>query len=126
MKHFAALCLSLLLVVPLPAAAQYAMDLSNLVRAIRLADVGRDLENLDRAQSVYVTRVSRLAGIRLQGALLDRALGARQRTRHVIQSVVGGSRVAMKALAAHGEALEDVIFLTTTNDGTAMLYVDDR
>lgn len=127
MKRLTALCLCLLLLLPLPALAQYVMDLANLARGIGMADFrGRDFDNLADAQTVYVTRVSRLAGIRRQGAMLDRAIASSRGAVHFLQAMVRQNRVAMRALRVHGEALDEVIFLTTTNDGTAMLYVDDR
>ena len=127
MKRLTALCLSLLLLLPLPATAQYVMDLANLARGIGMADFrSRDFDNLADAQTVYVTRVSRLAGIKRQGAMLDRAIASSRGALHFLRAMVSQNRIAMRALQVHGEALEDVIFLTTTNDGSAMLYVDDR
>ena len=127
MKRLAALCLSLVLILPVPASAQYVMDLANLARGIGMAEFrARDFDNLADAQTVYVTRVSRLAGIKRQGAMLDRAIASSGRALNFLRAVVAQNRNAMRALRIHGEALEDVIFLTTTNDGSAMLYVDDR
>jgi len=126
MKHLAALSLALLMLLPNAASAQYVMDLGSLVSALRVGDFSGDLDNLDQAQSVYVTRVSKLAGIRIQGALLDRTVAARERVLTYLRAIIRQNKVAMKALAVHHEALDDVIFLTTTSDGTAMLYVDDR
>ena len=127
MKRLAALCLSLVLILPVPASAQYVMDLANLARGIGMAEFrARDFDNLADAQTVYVTRVSRLAGIKRQGAMLDRAIASSSRALNFLRAVVAQNRNAMRALRIHGEALEDVIFLTTTNDGSAMLYVDDR
>jgi hypothetical protein len=108
------------------AQAQYVMDLGSLVIALRIGDFTGDIENLDNARTVYVARVSRLAGIRVGGERLDRTIEARARVLFHLQATVRQSRVAMKALERHGESIEDVIFLTTTNDGTATLYVDDR
>ena len=50
----------------------------------------------------------------------------RGRVLSYLRAIIRQNRTAMKALDVHHEALEDVIFLTTTNDGSAMLYVDDR
>ena len=75
---------------------------------------------------VYVTRVSRLSGIRIQGERLDRVVADRERALTYLRHIISMNRVAMRALDVHQESLEDVIFLTTTNDGSAMLYVDDR
>lgn len=108
------------------AQAQYVMDIGSLIIALRIGDFSGDIENLDNARTVYVARVSRLAGIRLSGDRLDRTVEARRRVLFHLQAIVRQSRVAMKALERHGESLDDVIFLTTTNDGTATLYVDDR
>jgi hypothetical protein len=127
MKPVLALCLVLLLLLPAPAAAQYVMDLANLARGIGMADFDSDdIDNLDDAQTVYVTRVSSLAGIKRQGGMLDNALASSRGSLNFLRAIVGRNRAAMRALAIHHEALEDVIFLTTTNDGTATLYVDDR
>ena len=127
MKTFPALCLALLLLLPLPAAAQYVMDLANLARGIGMADFSSDdIGNLGDAQTVYVTRVSKLAGIKRQGAVLDQAVASSRGALNYLRAIVRQNRVAMPALAVHREVLEEVIFLTTTNDGTAMLYVDDR
>lgn len=126
MKHLAAVCLILLMLLPNAVSAQYVMDLGSLVSALRVGDFSGDLDNLDQAQSVYVTRVSKLAGIRIQGALLDRTVAARERVLTYLRAIIRQNKLAMKALAVHHEALDDVIFLTTTSDGTAMLYVDDR
>ncbi len=127
MKHLTALCLTLLLLSPVPASAQYVMDLANLVRGIGVADFrSRDIDNLDKAQTVYVTRVSRLSGIKRQGDMLDRAVASSRGSLNYLRAIVRQNRVAMRALKVHKASLADVIFLTTTNDGTAMLYVDDR
>jgi len=127
MKRIAALCLSLILLLPVPASAQYVMDLANLARGIGMADFrARDFDHLADAQTVYVTRVSRLAGIKWQGTMLDRAIASSRGALTFLRAMVAQNRAAMRALHIHGEALEDVIFLTTTNDGSAMLYVDDR
>src|SRR5690554_2055966 len=116
MKHLAALCLTLLMLLPNAASAQYVMDLGSLVSALRVGDFSGDLDNLDQAQSVYVTRVSKLAGIRVQGALLDRTVAARERVLTYLRAIIRQNKVAMKALAVHHELLDDVIFLTTTSD----------
>lgn len=126
MKRLFALVVLALMSLPTAAPAQYVMDIGNLIAALQVGDFSGDLENFDRAQVVYVTRLSRIAGVRVSGARLDRTIASRQRVLSYLRAIIGQSRVAMKALAVHGEDLEDVIFLTTTNDGSAMLYVDDR
>lgn len=108
------------------ARAQYVMDLGNLIVALRIGDFSGETENLFNAQTVYVERISRLAGIRVSGERLDRTIEARRRALFHLRALIRQVPAAMKALERHGERLEDVIFLTTTNDGTAMLYVDDR
>src|SRR5688572_13866478 len=119
MKHVAAFCLTLLLLLPNAASGQYVMDLGSLINALRVGDFSGDLENLDNARSISVTRMSKLSGIRIQGALLDRTVAARDRVLTYLRAIIRQNKVAMKALAIHHEALEDVIFLTTTNDGSA-------
>lgn len=126
MKRIVALFLAAFLLLPTVASGQYVMDLGNLISALRVGDFSGDLENLERAQVVYVTRVSRLSGIRIQGERLDRTIADRQRVLTYLRHIISMNRVAMRALDAHRESLEDVIFLTTTSDGSAMLYVDDR
>ena len=126
MKRFFVLVLTLGLMLPGLAQGQYVMDLGSLVTAIRIGDFSGDLDNLDRANTVYVTRVSSIAGIRLQGGRLDSVVAQRSRVLGYLRHIIGMNREAMRALAIHNESLADVIFLTTTSDGTAMLYVDDR
>lgn len=106
--------------------AQYVMDLGSLIAALRVGDFTGETENLFNARRVYVERISRLAGIRVSGEVLSRTIEARQRTLFHLRALIRQVPEAMKALERHGERLEDVIFLTTTNDGTATLYVDDR
>lgn len=108
------------------ARAQYVMDLGSLIAALRIGDFSGETENLFNARTAYVERVSRLAGIRVSGERLDRTIEARRRVLFHLQALIRQVPAAMKALERHGERLEDVIFLTTTNDGTATLYVDDR
>ncbi|MHB1104037.1 MAG: hypothetical protein ACYC0C_14935 [Devosia sp.] len=108
------------------AQAQYVMDLGSLIAALRIGDFSGDVENLGNARRVYVERVSRLSGIRVSGGRLDRTIEARRRVLFYLQATIRQAPEAMKALRVHGESLDDVIFLTTTNDGTATLYVDDR
>ncbi len=123
----AALCLVLLALLAVPASAQYVMDVANLARGIGMADFrSHDFDNLADAQRVYVTRVSQLGGIKRQGAMLDRAIASSRGALEFLRAMVAQNREAMRALRVHGEALEDVVFLTTTNDGSAMLYVDDQ
>ena len=62
-----------------------------------------ELRTLDQAQSVYVTRVSKLAGIRIQGALFDRTVAARERVLTYLRAIIRQNKVAMKALAIHHE-----------------------
>jgi len=120
------LLLGLLCVLGGTAQAQYVMDIGSLITALRVADFSRDLDNLDRAQSVYVTRLSEIAGVRVGHPVLDQTLARRERHLHYLRAIIAQNRAAMQALAIHNEALADVVFLTTTDDGTAMLYVDDR
>lgn len=122
-RLFALLIVGLMMATP-PASAQYVMDVGNLITALRVADFSNDLDNLDRAQSVYVTRLTQIAGS--DSAVLDRTIASRAGVLRYLRAIIGQNRLAMKALGIHHEALEDVIFLTTTNDGTAMLYVDNR
>lgn len=124
-RFFAAPLLACLMLVQ-PALAQYVMDLGSLITALRIGDVMEDVEAFDRANTVYVARVSQISGVSLQGDRLDAVLEDRQRVIAYMQSIVGQSREARRALQIHNEALADVIFVTTTSDGTATLYVDDR
>lgn len=124
-RFFAAPLLACLMLVQ-PALAQYVMDLGSLITALRIGDVMEDVEAFDRANTVYVARVSQIPGVSLQGDRLDAVLEDRQRVIGTMQSIVGQSREARRALQIHNEALADVIFVTTTSDGTATLYVDDR
>lgn len=126
MKRLAAVVLAALLALPLPASAQYVMDIGTLINGLRVADFSGDLDNLDHARTVYVTRLTSIAGVRVSGPTLDRTLATRERVLGYLRAIIRQNKVAMKALDIHHEALEDVIFLTTTNDGSAMLYVDDR
>lgn len=124
LKRLFALMIVGLMASPLPVSAQYVMDVGSLINALRFGDFSGDLDNLDRAQSVYVTRLTQIAGS--GSATLDRTIASRAGVLRYLRAIIGQNRLAMKALAIHHEALEDVIFLTTTNDGTAMLYVDNR
>ncbi len=108
------------------AQAQYVMDIGNLINALRLADFSGDLDNLDQAQTVYVTRLTQIAGVRNGNRVLDQTLAMREGQLRHLRAIIRQNKAAMKALAIHNEVLEDVVFLTTTNDGTAMLYVDNR
>lgn len=124
LKRLFALMIVGVMASPLPVSAQYVMDVGSLINALRFGDFSSDLDNLDRAQSVYVTRLTQIAGS--GSATLDRTIASRAGVLRYLRAIIGQNRLAMKALAIHHEALEDVIFLTTTNDGTAMLYVDNR
>lgn len=124
-RFFAGPLLACLLLVQ-PALAQYVMDLGSLIGALRLGEVLEDIEEFDRANTVYVARVSKIPGVSLQGGRLDAVLADRRRVIGYMRSIISSSREARRALQIHNEALEDVIFVTTTSDGTATLYVDDR
>jgi hypothetical protein len=126
MKRIIALALIVLLQFPAAVSAQYVMDIGNLISALRVGDFSGDLNNLDQARTVYVTRLTQIAGVRVSGPTLDRTLATRERVLGYLRAIIAQNRVAMKALQVHGESIEDVIFLTTTSDGTAMLYVDNR
>jgi predicted RNA-binding Zn ribbon-like protein len=126
MKRLLILMVVLATLLPTAAPAQYVMDLGNLIAALRVGDFSGDIENLDRAQVVYVTRLTRIAGVRVSGRVIDQTIAARERVLTYLRAIIAQNKVAMKALEVHHEQLEDVIFLTTTNDGSAMLYVDDR
>lgn len=110
----------------LPVQAQYVMDLGSLMAALQVADFSGDAERLGSSRRVYVARVSRLAGIRVSGPRLDRLLARRDRVLFYLQASIRQVPEAMKALERHGATLDQVIYLTTTNDGSATLYVDDR
>ena len=127
-KLSAVLVVAALLSLPAAGAAQaqYVMDLGSLMIGLQIGDFSGDVENLSNARTVYVERVSRLSGIRVSGKRLDRIVEARRRVLFHLHAVIRQVPEAIKALQRHGESLEDVIFLTTTNDGTASLYVDDR
>ncbi len=109
-----------------PARAQYVMDLGNLIAAIQVGDFGDDVERLGDARTVYVEGVARLSGIRITGGILDATLARRGRVLAYLRAQIRLVPQAMKALERHHATLEQVIFLTATNDGTATLYVDDR
>lgn len=115
-----------LAVSPVAAQAQATLQLADLIVGLRIADFGDLMEKLYNARHVYVTRITELAGIRLQGDLLTRVVKTRERHLKSLRANVRNSREAMKALERHHESLEDVIFATATNDGGAMLYVDNR
>lgn len=120
------LVLSVLLIGAVPARAQFVMDLGNLIAAIRIGDPGDSVEKLGIANSIYVERVSRLSGIRISGDILDAALDSRWRMLSYLRAQVLQVPQAMKALERHGATVEQVIWLTATNDGSASLYIDDR
>jgi hypothetical protein len=128
MRRFQALLLALavMLAAPAVARAQYVMDLGSLIAAIQVGDLNDAVEGVHSANSVYVARVSQIAGIRLQGERLTRAIERRQRVIQYFQRAIRGARVAMKALEVHGQTLDQVIYATFTRDRTATLYVDDR
>ena len=109
-----------------PGQAQYVMDLGSLIAAIRVGDFGDDVEKLGRATTIYVERVSRLSGIRINGEILDNTIDMRQRVLRYLHAQIRQVPQAIKALERHGATVEQVIFLTATNDGSATLYVDDR
>lgn len=106
--------------------AQYVMDLGELIYSITIGDFGDDIEKLDRANNVYVERVSRLSGIRISGDTLDRAIDRRWRTLFHLQAHIRQVPAAMKALKRHHATVDQVIWMTATNDGSASLYIDDR
>lgn len=108
------------------AQAQYVMDLGSLIAALRIGDFSGEVENLGNARGVYVERVSRLSGIGVSGERLDRTIEARRRVLFHLRATIRQAPEAIKALKRHGATLDQVIFLTTTNDGSATLYVDDR
>lgn len=122
----AVLVATTLAAVPMPVLAQYVMDIGNLTLAVRVGDYYGLAEGVDRATTVYVARLSRLAGIRTASGALDRAIADRWRSRRYLQAVVRQSRVAMRALERHGQTLDQVVHVTVTADRTATLYVDDR
>ena len=126
MKRLFILLAMLVTLQPVAASAQYVMDIGNLITGLRVGDFSGDMDNLDHARAVYVTRLSQIAGVRVSTPTLDKALASRERVLRYLRAIIKQNRVAMEALEVHHESLEDVIFLTTTNDGTAMLYVDDR
>lgn len=126
MKRLFAILAMVIALLPGAAPAQYVMDIGNLIGLLRVGDFSGDLENLDHAQVVYVTRLSQMSGVRISKPTLDRTIADRERVLTYLRAIIRQNKVAMKALEVHHEALEDVIFLTTTNDGSAMLYVDDR
>jgi hypothetical protein len=126
MKRLASLALACLLLLPGVAAGQYVMDIGSLIAALRVGDFHGDLERLSGANEVYVARLSQIAGARVSGGTLDKTLATRTRHLAYLRAAVRQTRLAMKALEIHHESLDDVIFITTTNDRTATLYVDDR
>lgn len=126
MKRFAVLAVVALMSLPGAAQAQYTMLISELIAAIQIGDFNEDMNRLDGAITVYVERVSAMAGVAINKRSLDTVLARRWRALSYLRSVVRLSPVAIKALARHHEKLEDVILLTTTSDGSATLYVDDR
>jgi len=126
MKRLIVLIADLVTLLPAAASAQYVMDIGNLITGLRVGDFSGDMDNLDHARTVYVTRLSQIAGVRVSAPTLDKALASRERVLRYLRAIIKQNRVAMEALEVHHESLDDVIFVTTTNDGTAMLYVDDR
>lgn len=120
------LVLALLFAAPGAARAQYVMDLGSLIAAIQVGDLNDAIHGVHEANTVYVARVSQIAGIRVQGERLTRAIERRQLVLWYFRRAIRGARVAMRALEVHGQTIDQVIYATFTNDRTAMLYVDDR
>jgi hypothetical protein len=121
----AALVLSLAGTVP--ARAQYIMDIGNLTIALRTGELPGVAAALSSGvTTVYVARLTGIAGARINGPTLDRAIANRSRSLRHLRAVVRQSREAMKALDRHGQTLDQVIHVTVTSDRTATLYVDDR
>jgi len=120
------LVLALLFAAPGAARAQYVMDLGSLIAAIQVGDLNDAIHGVHEANTVYVARVSQIAGIRVQGERLTRAIERRQRVLWYFRRAIRGARVAMRALEVHGQTIDQVIYATFTNDRTATLYVDDR
>lgn len=108
------------------ARAQYVMDLGSLIAAIQIGDLNEAVEGVNRANRVYVARVSEMAGLSMSGELLTRTIDRRTGVLRYFRAAIRGAPEAKKALEVHGHDLDEVIFATYTNDLTATLYVDDR
>lgn len=106
------------------ALAQYVMDVGSLTVALRVGDLG-DSEEIDQATTFYVAKLSLIAGAK-NSKVLDRAIANRIRAIRYLRNIVHQSREAMRILEINHSRLDQVILVTTTNDHTATLYVDDR
>lgn len=115
-----------LLVLPVsPVRAQYEMDIGSLMAAIRHGDLSAEVEPMDSATTIYVTRISRLAGIRINSDRMTRTIAFREPDLRRFRRAIGNVRLVKRMLEIHGHTLDQVIWATHSG-GSAMLYVDDR
>lgn len=109
------------------ALAQTVSTVGNLASTIRFGDLYDQIEGLRHPITVRVTRVSSLAGVRISGERLDRAIAQREGALHSLRRAVRRSRQAMRVLEIHGHTPDQVIWVVgDADDRTAMLFVDDR
>lgn len=128
MRIVTALLLAAVLAVTTTGAgrAQFVMDVVTLITEIQRGDLSGVVEGVHAANTVYVARATGLFGISRNGERLTRVVERRDRVLRYFRSAIRGARNAQRALDIHGLTLDQVIWATYTNDGTATLYVDDR
>jgi hypothetical protein len=114
-------------VVPVGAVrAQLAMDVAALIGVLNVGDTTNLLAGVHAANNVHMARVTTLAGIRPYGDFLSKAVERRGRVIRELRHGMRSIKAVQRALEIHNQTLDQVIWVTVTNDRVATLYVDNR
>jgi hypothetical protein len=120
---------SLLLIVGLCAApgavqAQF-MDMNGIVSSIGSRGFLDAVERLGSSSDVRVVRLSTLAGAAQSRERLARMVAMKPRDVDYLQSTVRLNRLAVWAVRNAGVGIEQIVALSVSGDGAAVLFADD-
>ena len=110
--------------VPGAAQAQF-MDMNSIVSSIGSRDYLDAVERLGSTSDVRVVRLSTLAGAAQSRERLARLVAGKPRDIDYLQSTVRLNRLAVWAVRNAGVGIEQIVALSVSGDGAAVLFADD-
>lgn len=112
------------LVVSTPTLAQF-MDINSIIAEIGGTEFLDDASDVDGASAVRVVRLSSLAGAEQSAGRLANARSLKSRDIDYLQGSLIINPIALTAIRNANVSLDQIVSLTMSGDGAAVLYADD-
>ncbi len=122
--RLAALFIAATFVVSTPSVAQF-MDINSIIAEIGSTEFLDDAADVDGASAVRVVRLSSLAGARQSAGRLANARSLKARNIDYLQGSLIINPIAVTAIRNANVGLDQIVSLSMSGDGAAVLFADD-